>query len=45
MTVKMVNLEEELRRAEVLCNHGRQLLDARGRLPPEDAVFIFKHLL
>jgi len=36
VAVKMMDLEEELRRAEVVCNHGRQLLDARGRLPPED---------
>jgi len=32
----MMDLEEELRRADTVCRRGRQLLDARGRLPPED---------
>ena len=31
-----MDLEEELRRADTVCRRGRQLLDARGRLPPED---------
>ena len=33
----MVDLEKELQQAEVICRRGRQLLDVRGHISPEDA--------
>ena len=41
----MVDLDEELQRAEAICRRGRQLLDARGHLSPEDADRWFSELV
>jgi len=41
----MVDLQEELQRAEAVCRRGRQLLDARGHISPEDADRWFSELV
>jgi len=41
----MVDLEEELQRAEAICRRGRQLLDVRGHISPEDADRWFSELV
>ena len=41
----MVDLDEELQRAEAICRRGRQLLDARGHISPKDADRWFSELV
>jgi len=41
----MADLDEELQRAEAISRRGRQLLDARGHISPEDADRWFSELV
>ena len=41
----MINLDEELQRVESVCRHGRQLLNARGRISQENADRCFTKLV